>query len=97
MWRVVSQAWAQFYGGARLAGYTWIGATGANGAVLHYGHAGAPNADTIKEHSMCLMDMGNELYCYGADITTCFPSDGVFTEDQKVVYNAVLRTKSRGR
>jgi len=37
-----------------------------------------------------LFDMGGEYYCYASDITCSFPSSGKFTEDQKIIYNAVL-------
>ena len=39
---------------------------------------------------MCLFDMGSEFHCYGSDITTSFPANGVFSADQRVVYEAVL-------
>ena len=35
--------------------------------------------------------MGAEYYCYGSDITCTFPSNGKFTDKQRVVYEAVLR------
>lgn len=35
-------------GGCRKAAYTSICACGPNGAVLHYGHAGAPNDRTLE-------------------------------------------------
>ena len=38
-----------------------------------------------------LFDMGGEYYCYSSDITCSFPVNGVFTEQQKIVYNAVLK------
>lgn len=77
-------------GGARHVSYTCICCTGKNGAVLHYGHAGAPNDSPIEDGDMCLFDMGCEYYCYSSDITCSFPANGRFTPDQRGVYEAVL-------
>ncbi|ULU09916.1 hypothetical protein L3Y34_014346 [Caenorhabditis briggsae] len=79
-----------YHGGCRHLAYTCIAASGCNGSVLHYGHANAPNDKFIKDGDMCLFDMGPEYNCYASDITTSFPSNGKFTEKQKIVYNAVL-------
>ena len=35
--------------------------------------------------------MGGEYYCYASDITCSYPCNGKFTEEQKVIYNAVLK------
>lgn len=78
-------------GGCRHVAYTCIAATGNNCATLHYGHAGAPNDQTINDGDMCLFDMGGEYYCYTSDITCSFPVNGKFTEKQKPIYNAVLK------
>ena len=53
-------------------------------AVLHYGHAGAPNDQTIGDGDMVLFDMGAEYCCYCSDITCSWPVNGKFTENQKV-------------
>ncbi len=82
--------WCQFHGGCRFLSYTCICASGVNSAVLHYGHAGEPNARTLAPGDMCLFDMGGEFACYGADITTSFPVGGKFTPAQRVIYDAVL-------
>jgi len=37
------------------------------------------------------MDMGQAFLGYGADITCCYPTNGVFTEKQKLIYNLVLK------
>jgi Xaa-Pro dipeptidase len=34
--------------------------------------------------------MGGEFHCYSSDITNSFPANGAFTDDQKMVYEAVL-------
>ncbi|GLJ15128.1 hypothetical protein SUGI_0247420 [Cryptomeria japonica] len=78
------------YGGCRHCSYTCICATGENSSVLHYGHAAAPNDRTLKDGDMALLDMGAEYHFYGSDITCSFPVNGKFTNDQKMVYNAVL-------
>jgi len=80
-----------FYGGARHVCYNCIAATGQSAAVLHYGHAGAPNDQTLRDGDMVLFDMGAEYCCYCSDITCSWPVNGKFTSNQKIVYNAVLR------
>mmetsp|Transcript_25135 Transcript_25135/g.41548 ORF Transcript_25135/g.41548 Transcript_25135/m.41548 type:complete len:515 (-) Transcript_25135:490-2034(-) len=77
------------YGACRHPGYTCICACGPNGAVLHYGHAGAPNDAPLPEGAMCLLDMGGEAHCYGADITCSFPKNGVFNARQRALFEAV--------
>jgi len=79
-----------FYGGMRHCAYTCIGASGCDCAILHYGHAGAPNERLINDGDMCLFDMGGEYYCYCSDITCSYPVNGRFTADQKMVYEGVL-------
>lgn len=71
-------------------GYTCICPSGRGGAVLHYGHAGAPNDGLIRDGDMVLYDMGAEYHCYGSDITCSFPVNGKFTEQQRDIYTAVL-------
>ena len=86
----VFQHYVYDQGGCRNCAYTCICATGPNPAVLHYGHAGAPNSREIKDGDIGLYDMGAEYHCYCADITSTFPANGTFTSDQRLVYQAVL-------
>ncbi|CAM9475437.1 unnamed protein product [Chrysoparadoxa australica] len=81
--------WVFFHGGCRHTAYTSICGCGPNSGVLHYGHAGAPNDRLIGDGEMLLLDMGGEYHCYASDITCSFPSNGVFTADQKVIFEAV--------
>lgn len=81
------------YGGCRHCSYTCICATGTNSSVLHYGHASAPNDRLLEDGDMALLDMGAEYHFYGSDITCSFPVNGTFTNDQKIVYGAVLKAQ----
>lgn len=60
---------------------------------LHYGHAASPNDKMVRNGEMCLFDMGANYGGYAADITCSFPANGKFTDDQKMVYNAVLAAR----
>lgn len=77
-------------GGCRHQAYGCICAAGANGAVLHYGHAAQPNEKEIQDGQMVLFDMGAEYHCYCSDITCSYPVNGRFTDDQRLIYEAVL-------
>lgn len=89
------QYYCQRYGAMRHMSYTCICATGDNPAVLHYGHAGAPNDRQIKSTDMSLFDMGGEYCCYASDITCSFPVSGRFTNEQRIIYEAVLDANRR--
>nr|XP_026493897.1 xaa-Pro dipeptidase [Vanessa tameamea] len=80
-------------GGCRHVSYTCICGSGHNGATLHYGHAAAPNAKMVHDGDMCLFDMGGNYAGYAADITCSFPANGKFTDDQKLIYEAVLKAR----
>jgi Xaa-Pro dipeptidase len=80
--------------GCRFQGYTPIVASGPHGAVLHYGHSGAPNDGPVLPRHVVLVDAGCEFYRYTSDITCSWPADGSFSPDQKIVYESVLAAHS---
>ncbi len=72
--------------GSQFPAYGSIVATGANSCVLHYRADNAP----LLHGDMVLIDAGCELDGYASDITRSFPANGVFTGEQKAVYELVL-------
>jgi len=84
------QHYTYTHGGCRLMAYTCICACGPSPAILHYGHAGRPNDRMLEDGDMALLDMGAEYHCYSSDITCSFPVNGKFSDNQLLVYNAVL-------
>lgn len=75
--------------GARFQAYSPIIASGDNACVLHY----KENNDPIPENSLLLTDAGCEYEGYASDLTRTIPVNGVFSEEQKIIYNIVLEAQ----
>ena len=71
--------------------YTPIIGSGKNACVLHY----LENHDTCEDGEMVLMDTAARYANYNSDLTRTVPVNGRFTERQRAVYDAVLRTLRR--
>ena len=74
------------YNGASGIAFKTIAASGVNACILHY-HS---NNTLIKDNELVLFDLGAEYNLYKSDITRTIPSNGKFTERQKLIYNIVL-------
>jgi len=68
------------------AGYTTIVGGGDNATILHYITNNAP----LESGTLVCVDAGCEVDGYTADVTRTWPVDGVFTEAQRELYQAVL-------
>ena len=77
------------YEGARRPGYPSIVGAGPNSCVLHYD----ANEGVLKEGDLLLLDVGAEFKRYSADVTRTFPVSGRFTEEQRKVYDVVLKAQ----
>ena len=76
-------------GGAKMPAYGSIVAAGRNGCILHYQENDAP----LKDGDLVLIDAGCEIDCYASDITRTFPVNGVFSAEQKAIYELVLESQ----
>ena len=72
--------------GAQQEAYPAIVGGGANGCVLHY----IDNNAVLKDGDLLLIDAGCEWEKYASDITRTFPVNGVFSDEQKALYQLVL-------
>jgi Xaa-Pro aminopeptidase len=68
--------------------YSPIIGSGQNNTVLHY----LENSNICKDGELLLMDVAAEYANWNSDMTRTVPVNGKFTERQKAVYDAVLRT-----
>ncbi|WNV03305.1 Xaa-Pro aminopeptidase [Candidatus Methylospira mobilis] len=75
--------------GLRSAAYPSIVAGGNNACVLHYTRNDAP----LKDGDLLLIDAGVECHGYASDITRTFPVNGKFSEEQKLLYECVLKAQ----
>src|SRR3990167_844852 len=78
--------------GCQSMAYESIVAAGNNACTLHY----IENNQPLKTNSLVLIDAGGEYQNYAADITRAFPVSGRFSEEQKQIYNLVLRAQRTG-
>jgi len=69
--------------------YSSIVAGGKNACVLHYDK----NNCELKDGELLLVDAGGKYHFYASDITRTIPINGRYTEEQKMIYEIVLRTQ----
>lgn len=69
-------------------GYSPIFASGRNATTLHY----VKNNERIRAGDLMLVDAAGEIELYTADLTQTFPVGARFSNEQRQVYEAVLRT-----
>ncbi len=72
--------------GADRPSYGSIVGGGFNGTTLHYMNDSAP----VKPGDLVVMDAGAEYKGYAADITRTIPVSGIFTQEQRRIYQLVL-------
>jgi Xaa-Pro aminopeptidase len=77
--------------GSDATAYPNIVASGANACTLHY----TDNRARLRAGDLVLMDAGCEYQYYASDITRTFPVSGKFSEEQKIIYNLVLKTQQK--
>ncbi len=75
--------------GSRRLAFPSIVGSGPNSAVLHYRR----DDREIAAGELVVCDVGAEWSHYAADLTRTIPVDGRFTDDQRAIYEVVLRAQ----
>lgn len=75
--------------GAKMPAYGSIVASGDNSCILHY----QENDALLKDGDLVLIDAGCEIDCYASDISRTFPVNGIFSPEQKAIYDLVLASQ----
>ena len=78
--------------GAEYEGYPSIVGAGNNGCILHY----IENSKTKLGKELGLMDLGAEYRGFTADVTRTIPANGVFSKEQKAIYQIVYDAQEAG-
>jgi Xaa-Pro aminopeptidase len=74
-------------------GYDTIAAAGDHACTLHW----IRNDGDLRDGDLMLLDAGVELHTlYTADVTRTLPINGRFSDDQRMVYEAVLEAQGAG-
>ncbi len=80
------------WNGARKPAYPSIIGGKQNSCVLHYWE----NTKDLEQNDFVVADVGAEYKGYTADITRSFPVGGNFSEEQKLIYELVLKAQKAG-
>lgn len=75
--------------GSPRPAYSAIVGGGKNACVLHY----VENNQKLQDGDLVLIDAGAELEYYAADITRTFPVNGKFSDEQRAIYELVLKSQ----
>ena len=78
--------------GAAHEGYPSIVGAGDNACVLHY----VTNDKTDLKKQLILMDLGAEYKGYTADVTRTIPVSGIFSPEQRAIYQIVFDAQTAG-
>jgi Xaa-Pro aminopeptidase len=78
--------------GSERPAYESIVGSGPNATILHY-RAGDR---VMNDGELLLIDAGCELGYYASDVTRTFPVNGRFSDEQRAVYEVVLRAQKAG-
>jgi Xaa-Pro aminopeptidase len=78
--------------GAEYEGYPAIVGAGNNGCILHY----IENSKTKLGNELVLMDLGAEYRGFTADVTRTIPANGIFSKEQKAIYQIVYDAQEAG-
>jgi Xaa-Pro aminopeptidase len=72
--------------------YELIVGTGVNGTVLHY----IDNTAVVAEGDLIVMDCAAAFHGYASDVTRTLPASGVFSTEQREIYEIVLQAQLAG-
>jgi Xaa-Pro aminopeptidase len=76
--------------GACCWAFPSIVASGRNSTTLHY----ESNNDPIPRGGLMLTDLGAEVDGYSADVSRTYPASGVFSPEQRAIYEVVLTAQN---
>lgn len=79
-------------GGAEYPGFPSIIGSGENNCILHY----TTSRRKMSLSDLVVCDVGAEYHGYTADVTRTIPINGKFSNEQKAIYDLVLKAQKEG-
>jgi Xaa-Pro aminopeptidase len=76
--------------GCEYVGFPSIVGSGPNALSFHYD----ANRRKMKNGELIVMDLGAEYHGYSADVTRTIPVNGIFSPEQKELYELVLKAQA---